>query len=198
MLPTTDDDNQKRDPEFINRQIDWLRRAGITHIIRFEPLSEAHWPVKLLFQGYDRVLNPAWARSEPIYLYELLGSRGRVALLNSRAGDKVVMKNYSPNRVDIATQIPWLPNEKDRTVRLILTDLAYPGWVVYVDGKPAKVEIQEGLFRAVELQPGQCLVSWRYHPSSYRWGQFISLMAVLGFVMFGGYLFRSQRQQELS
>ena len=53
--------------------------AGVTHVLSFDPLNGSEWPVKLVWRGIDRFLNGAWTRYEPLYLYELAGTRGRIA-----------------------------------------------------------------------------------------------------------------------
>jgi hypothetical protein len=62
-------------------QVDWLRRAGVTHVLSFSALDEQFWPVRFVWSGYDPFLCRAWARGpgEPLFLYELKGTRGRVA-----------------------------------------------------------------------------------------------------------------------
>src|SRR5690606_3340799 len=54
-------------------QHEWLRQGAFTHVLSLEPLDEGEWPqTELVWEGFDRLLNPAYARwQEPIYLYEL-------------------------------------------------------------------------------------------------------------------------------
>src|ERR1700719_3428543 len=44
--------------EPLEAQIDWLRRAGVTHVLNTEPL-DAKWPVRLRWRGIDPFLNSA-------------------------------------------------------------------------------------------------------------------------------------------
>ena len=62
-----------------SEQIEWLQRAGVTHVLSFSELDERLWPVTPVWSGYDPLLSRAWARGpgEPLYLYELKESRGR-------------------------------------------------------------------------------------------------------------------------
>ena len=63
--------------------------------------------------------------------------------------------------------------------RLILTDLMYPGWNVFIDGEPAKAITHERMYRAVDLPAGRHQVVWSYQPASVYWGAAISLIALL-------------------
>ena len=63
-------------------QIAWLQQAGVTHLLSEQPLSY-QWPVELVWHGFDLLLNPAAARGERYYLYELQGTRGRFSTLDA-------------------------------------------------------------------------------------------------------------------
>jgi hypothetical protein len=165
LPPGEDDGKTMRAAE---GQIDWLQRAGVTHILSFKPLEPEDWPVELVYSGPDSMLSPAWGRSpyEPLLLYRLNGSRGRSAF----AGTASVV-DYSANRVVIETN-------SESGGRLILTDLAYPGWNVLIDGQPAEEITHERMYRAVDLPPGKHQVVWRYQPASAYWGGAIGFVAL--------------------
>ena len=153
-------------------QIEWLQRAGVTHVISFKPLEPFGWPVELLWPGVDGFLNLAWARNEPIYLYRLKGSRGRVAWETPVDGASATILEYRANRVAIEANSPpggWL----------ILTDLLYPGWQVFVDDQVAEPLVIEGQYRGVELPPGRHRVEWVYRPWSVYIGAVVSCAALL-------------------
>jgi len=155
------------------QQIDWLRRAGVTHVLSTSPLKEAEWPVRHVWTGFDPVLNPPLARyEEPLYLYELLGSRGRVAWEKPGPQRDAKITEQRPSRVVIdANSVSG--------GRLILTDLMYPGWQVAVDGAAAQPQTFEGMFRAVEVAAGSHTVVWSYRPRSVYWGMAISAITFL-------------------
>jgi hypothetical protein len=155
-------------------QLDWFHRAGLTHYLSFRPVDRQAWSARLVWEGEDPFLNAALARrpGERLYLYELDGSRGRVDFLGNAAGQSARVVDYGANRVVIET---------DSTVggRLILTDLAYPGWVAAVDGQPADSLVAEKMYRAVDLSPGAHSVTWTYHPATLYWGAAVSLSTVV-------------------
>lgn len=200
-------------------RVDWLRSAGVTHILSFEPLEPLGWPVDLVWSGIDPLLNPALARfREPIWLYALHEAPGRVSwnpkaaeasnignhgnpadresepvepdpgdisrlpkagstdngvsLDVASAGRSATVVEYRPNRVSIqasSTDGGWL----------VLRDLDYPGWQVSVDGQPTETVRTDGLYRGVELSPGDHNVIWSYRPASVYWGGCLSGLAAL-------------------
>jgi hypothetical protein len=62
---------------------------------------------------------------------------------------------------------------------LVLTDTYYPGWVATVDGKSEPIARADLYFRAVKLEAGDHLVTFRFEPASVRQGLGISLTAGL-------------------
>ena len=70
-LTMPDEASDPNDRAAIEAQVAWLRRAGVTHLLRFEPLKSSAWPVRPVWRGVDPLLHPAWGRSpeEPLYLY---------------------------------------------------------------------------------------------------------------------------------
>ena len=76
-----------------------------------------------------------------------------------------------PNRVDVEARC-------DSVCVLRLADCAYPGWEVWVDGARERMLLCDYVFRGVRLTPGRHAVSFRYRPTSFRLGLFLSLLAV--------------------
>ncbi len=134
-------------------QIAWLQQAGVTHVLSFTPLSTDHWPVRGIWQGHDAFLNRAWARQEPLYLYELQGGRSRVGWQSEAAEHSSEIIEYNANSVEIQTN----SNTKDT---LVLYDLNYPGWEVAIDSKPSQPLTIENMYRGVEVPAGQHTVVW--------------------------------------
>ena len=141
-------------PEFL----DWAEGCGITHILSFSALpSSASEPrLRERFRGIDPFLHFAWGRSatEPLYLYELTQSRGRVVLSDPETGS-VRITEYAANRV-------VLDVNAERGTTVILRDLFYPGWTVTIDGRSAPAQRIEELFRGVEVEAGRHVVEWRF------------------------------------
>ncbi|MAG92759.1 MAG: hypothetical protein CMJ48_03265, partial [Planctomycetaceae bacterium] len=156
-------------------QVDWLRRAGVTHVLSFRELDgEPAWPVVRLWSGVDPFLHRVWGRdpNEPLYLYALQGSRGRVAWIESQVDAAPRIVAYRANRVEI---------EADSAAggRVVLTDLIGPGWQVSVDGERADALEIEGMYRGVDLPAGTHTVTWSYAPRSVYWGVAVSLLTAI-------------------
>ena len=62
---------------------------------------------------------------------------------------------------------------------LVLTEQAFPGWKVYVDGEEREVLNADILFRAVALEEGEHEIVFRYEPTSIRVGLWISGISAL-------------------
>lgn len=61
---------------------------------------------------------------------------------------------------------------------LFLSDTNYPGWQVTIDSQPATLLTAFGIYRAVQLPPGQHQVEFSYQPASFRFGLYLSLTSL--------------------
>lgn len=171
-------------PDFLK----WCDQAGITHVLTFDPpqfpRTTEPSEIRIVVQQPDPFLNPAWAREflEPIYLVELLRSRGRVAFAEAPDGDRhashIELTEYRANLARIEAESP-VPET------VVMTDLYFPGWMVTIDGQPASGYRFEGMFRAVDVPAGEHTIEWSYHPASVRNGLWISGLSILGLLAIG-------------
>jgi hypothetical protein len=159
--------------EALQKQVDWLRRAGVTHVLSDKSPDQIDLPARHIWSGFDPLFNPAMARyGEPLHLYELEGSRGRIAWEHPGPRRSAKITEYRSNRITAQT-------DSDSAGRLILTDLMYPGWRVTLDGKPAEPVTVEGMFRGVDVREGVHTVVWSYHPASLYGGLAISVATIV-------------------
>ncbi|MCX7420551.1 MAG: YfhO family protein [Planctomycetia bacterium] len=177
IMPT-----ESADPQSIADQVAWLRKAGVTHLLRFEPLNSARWPVQLVWRGYDPLIHPAWGRSpnEPLLLYQLRDAPGRVRFANPSTGCTVRVTDYRANQVTLQAN-------STNGGEVILTDLFYPGWEVSIDGQPAEAHRAEGMYRGVDVPTGEHTIAWKFQPSSVLRGLLVSIMAA--FVWFSALVY---------
>jgi len=61
---------------------------------------------------------------------------------------------------------------------LRLADPAYPGWEVLVDGAKEQMVVCDYVFRGAALKAGKHVVVFRYRPTAFRLGLFVSLLAI--------------------
>lgn len=78
---------------------------------------------------------------------------------NSRAR----IEDYQSDKVVIEAQV-------DNPGILVLTDIFYPGWEVYVNNQRAKIYRVNGLVRGVFLGKGNHVVIFKYSPNSFKIG----------------------------
>ena len=171
--------------ELSTDQLDWLRRAGVTHYLSFSPLpqSVADGSLKALYEGPDVFLNFAWARgTAPLFLFEVVGAPGRAVVEPAEAGSAWFRK-VSPTRLEIETSVT-------RPCSLVVADLHFPGWKVTVDGNQRDSDRAHGMYRAVELKPGDAAVVWSYEPVSVIVGCCISALTALFLAALAYFRFR--------
>jgi hypothetical protein len=75
---------------------------------------------------------------------------------SDRAADRPVESlKWTPNTIYVQASGPGT---------LVLSEVAYPGWKVSVDGVPAQIETVDGLLRAVRLNVGEHAVRFDFEP----------------------------------
>jgi O-antigen/teichoic acid export membrane protein len=99
-----------------------------------------------------------------------LGGARPTSTLGSLQAAEVL--SYENNRVVVQT-----PAESAGGV-LVLADVSFPGWIATVDGAPTTVLRANGLFRAVELPPGEHTVVFSYRPLAVRIGALLTAISV--------------------
>jgi hypothetical protein len=62
---------------------------------------------------------------------------------------------------------------------LVLSETAYPGWRVFVDGVEQEWLVAYTAVRATCVPPGNHTVAWRYQPRSYAIGGMLSLLGLV-------------------
>ncbi len=62
---------------------------------------------------------------------------------------------------------------------LVASEIAYPGWQVTIDDKPAESIIVDYVLRGVVVPEGKHAVRWSYNPTSYRFGLYLTSLALL-------------------
>jgi len=86
--------------------------------------------------------------------------------------ESVRVAGFRPQRVtlDVSLSTPGV---------VVLSEVAYPGWQVRVDGRPAIAVRAYGLLRAVALPAGDWRIEWRFVPTSALLGLGISALTAL-------------------
>lgn len=85
--------------------------------------------------------------------------------------------DYSSQRLGVEARM-W------EAGRLVIADLYYPGWRVFVDGKEEKIERADYCLRSVALAAGVHSITVLYEPASFRLGLWVMMGAAVSLVMF--------------
>jgi len=89
---------------------------------------------------------------------------------------KAQIANYGLNAVIIEAQV-------ENPGFLVLTDVYYPGWRVFVDGQERQLYRADYIFRAVYLEAGNHQVRFVFEPLSFKMGLYLVLFALLASVI---------------
>lgn len=100
---------------------------------------------------------------------------------------KATLKEYEPNRIVLNTS-------SDAAGILVVSEIYYPAWKVYVDGEPAQLLQADWSLRGVALPAGEHTVEMRFESDAFGTGRWISLIALLGAV--GGLVFVWVREKK--
>lgn len=65
---------------------------------------------------------------------------------------------------------------------LVLSEIYYPGWKAYIDGRESKIYKANYIFRALYLTRGSHTVIFKYEPASFQTGLCLSLLTLLSMV----------------
>lgn len=95
-----------------------------------------------------------------------------------RHKNKVEIIEYRNNRVrlEVVSDSPKI---------LVMSDVYYPGWEVFVDGKEERILKANYAFRAVPLPAGLHKVEFVYDPWTFKVGLLITLATIVSLVGLG-------------
>ncbi len=121
----------------------------------------------------DKIFDPAFNLRSQVILEEELPEGFLVA--ESEVG-AVSFLNYQPNTIELET------DSLDNNL-LFISDVFYPGWEVYLDGKKDKIYRADFIFRAVAIPAGKHKVGFFYKPKSFYLGLKITVLATILFII---------------
>lgn len=87
--------------------------------------------------------------------------------------ESIAFRHFGSRRIVLDVQV-------SAPAVLVLSEIAYPGWSVRVNGRPAQPLRACGILRAVALPAGTWRVEWVYVPRAVYAGMGISLLTLLG------------------
>ena len=120
----------------------------------------------------------------------------------------IVLENNVPNNLDgceISNALISIVEESPNTVEiridsdapgwLVLSDVSYPGWKVWIDGEKSPIYHANYAFKAVEVPEGNHYIRFSYQPMSFYFGISLTLITVLGL---WGYAYRIKKNHKES
>lgn len=143
-----------------------LPRAWIVHSVRSAPADDA---ISVLATGSTDPSTDAFVD----------GPAPDIDNAADPHADQAVIRSYAPEHIQVETIT-------DARGLLILSEVAYPGWRVSIDGQPAKLYTANGLFRAVVIPIGTHTVEFTFQSRSLQIGAIISggtYAATVGFYL---------------
>ncbi|MCS7287139.1 MAG: hypothetical protein RMK30_07675 [Anaerolineae bacterium] len=101
------------------------------------------------------------ARFGEVRIYENDYARPRAWVEDSSGPRPVDYWEWAPNRLRLKARGPGL---------LVVSEIAYPGWEGFVDGKKRPVEVVGGVLRGISLEEGMHEIEMRFRPLSLKMG----------------------------
>jgi hypothetical protein len=182
--------------------LDWLRWAAVSHVLSFEPMQDQN--LELAWMGYDPLLHGLLGRApdQNLWLYEIVGSRPRGCWV-SATDERSALETSGTAPMNPVGDLHVAANQVTMSVDcsepavVVLSDLMYPGWTVFVDGRRVD-PIEYAVFRAVRVNAGAHHILWRYWPASLTAGIVISVFsAVATGLFYGSMLFKKKPRRPL-
>lgn len=90
------------------------------------------------------------------------------------AADEARVLSYEPDKITVHCS-------SSQPGMLVLSEIYYPAWKAYVDGKPVPIYMADHVLRAVPVGPGQHVVELRYESQTLLWGLRLS---IIGYLLF--------------
>lgn len=172
-------DFKSEDAQVVDESMNRMRNLGVTHLLLEHPIDPALWGVTSMGEQFDELLNRAFGRREPYYLYEVVDAPGRASLEDPNAADLQVVTRANSVSVMLKAKRD-IPSET-----LTLRDLNYPGWSCRSSESQSASEDEDSdaLFRTCKLQNlkqgDEVEVRWQYRPKSVFFGLSLSAIGIL-------------------
>ena len=180
-----------------NEDYDWsgwvdLRIDEAAEVERFKLIAADHFwfyenpdalPRFFMAQAgeWEKGMPEEW-KSEIVFFKE------RVKPSEDKPEAEIVVKNYSSQSYEIFLDNPspgWL----------VVSQIYYPGWRAYVNGKEKKIE-RKSFLGAIDLPAGKQSIKVIYQPWSFALALYASLVSLLALVFFAALKFRRPEKFE--
>lgn len=137
-------------------------------------------PNAIIIRQKDKTLALLGKENFNLKKYVILEKDPHVPLKNPSVFQPVEISHYEPNKIVLKTT-------RTDPGFLVLSEIWYPGWKAYDNGKEVPVLKANSIFRSVYLSRGKHEISFIFKPFSYMIGALISLF--MGTVIFFYFVF---------
>jgi hypothetical protein len=79
---------------------------------------------------------------------------------------------YTPNVITLSVH-------NNAMQKLYSSEVYYPGWDAYIDGKRTDVQVQDGVFRMITVPPGKHTITYQFTPRIVYFGMAVSALTAL-------------------
>src|SRR3989339_765258 len=104
-------------------------------------------------------------------------------------GKEAVITKYEENKIDLEV-------ESSGNSMLFISEVYYPEWKAYVDGKETKIYQAFGLFRSIYLPKGKHNVEFRWDAKIFYIGASVSLFIAFLIIFYGSLLLKKEKREE--
>lgn len=108
-----------------------------------------------------------YPRAYVIPISSALVKNGNIQFANIKQPQEANITYYSPNEIKISSK-------NDSPAFLVLSEIYYPGWKAYDNGKQITVLKANDIFRSVYLEKGANSIIFRYDPFSLKLGELVT------------------------
>ncbi len=153
-------------------------------------LPRAYIVPNAIIQNRDLILDTIKSEDYDPKKYIILEKEIDKPLKNDADFKEVEISLYSPNKIELDLNM-------DKPGFLMLSEIWYPGWKAFDNGKETEIFRSNYLFRSIYLEEGNHKLIFSFEPQSYRLGKIIStitLIAVLFLLVFQ-FLIRGSKYQ---
>lgn len=88
---------------------------------------------------------------------------------NIKASANIVLYNSQDIKIEI---------DSNNRAPLIISNIYYPGWKAYIDGKESKIFKANGIFQLIMIEKGNHTVEFKFQPKSFYNGLYISIFGI--------------------
>lgn len=116
---------------------------------------------------------------------------GNLSFENKEINYEIKKIDYSSNKVNVLTELK-------NNGFLVLSDIYYPGWKAYIDGKETTIYKTDYILRSVFLEKGTHNVEFIYDPISFKIGYIITLSTTFVLIIIGILKYRNYTVKKVS